>query len=608
MSTAHKGGVAVGMNSPKGNCCCVLCLSIEELEQIELNKKHKNMSVRGSQIDTKSKRKIVKLIGHKPMLNCYFDGVRFEALWDTGSMISVVTKTWVKSYFPEKKVYSVNEFFEENLQVKAANSTEMVFDGIILLNFSLREDLPGFILPFLITSQDVTEPILGYNVIEHLVVNGNKEEISLLTSCLISTCPSNVEPMIAFIQKRAKVPDFLGDIKVSSTVTIPAGSWSQLKSKVKILTDDDEQTIHFIPKMMENVDDCVNFSESVSKVKRGRTQYILIDVINPTRNSILLTKGTIIGSVHSVSAVIPLKIDDFEVGGNGRLEDGVGIRPLPEKQSTAAETWVPKIDLSHLSAEKREKVESMLREECDVFSKCDSDIGNIREFEMKINLVDKVPVKEPYRHIPRNLYDEVKNYINDLLVNGWIRESCSAYASPIVCVRKKDNSLRMCIDYRKLNNKTTPDCQPIPRIQDILDNLGNQTWFSTLDMSKAYHQGYISEESQHVTAFSTPWALYEWVRIPFGLRNAPPAFQRFMNKCLGDLKDKICEPYLDDILCYAKSFDEHLSNLQRVLHRLKMCGVKLRADKCVFLKQEVRYLGRLISKNGYRPIQKTQWL
>ena len=141
----------------------------------------------------------------------------------------------------------------------------------------------------------------------------------------------------------------------------------------------------------------------MSQRLRGRTQYILIDVINLRGNSILLTKGTIICSVHSVSAVIPLKIEDFEVGGNGRLGNGVGIKPLPEKKGTAAEIWASKIDLSHLSAEKREKVESMLREGCDVFSKCDSDIGNIREFEMKINLVDKVPVKEPSRHIPRNL-------------------------------------------------------------------------------------------------------------------------------------------------------------------------------------------------------------
>ena len=187
-----------------------------------------------------------------------------------------------------------------------------------------------------------------------------------------------------------------------------------------------------------------------------------------------------------------MKIEDLEVGKNGKLGNGVGIKPFTE-------TWLPKVDLSHLSAERQGKVERVLREECEVFSKCESDIGNIREFERKINLADKVPVKEPYRHIPKNLYDEVKNYISDLLVNGWIRESCSAYASHIVCVRKKDNSLRMCIDYRKLNNKTTPDCQPIPRIQDILDNLGSQTWFSTLDMSslspRLYFRGFSTRDS-----------------------------------------------------------------------------------------------------------------
>ena len=101
------------------------------------------------------------------------------------------------------------------------------------------------------------------------------------------------------------------------------------------------------------------------------------------------------------------------------------------------------------------------------------------------------------------MYNEVKSYINDLLINGWVRESFSAYASPIVCMRKKDGSLRMCVDYRKLNKKTIPDSQPLPRIQNILDNLYNQEWFSTLDMSKAYHQGYIAEDCQHMTAFST---------------------------------------------------------------------------------------------------------
>ena len=114
--------------------------------------------------------------------------------------------------------------------------------------------------------------------------------------------------------------------------------------------------------------------------------------------------------------------------------------------------WTPNVDLCHLDKDQRTVVENMLREESDVFSKSDCDIGDIQDFEMKINLKDDLPVKEVYRYIPRNLYNEVKRY-NGLLINGWVQESFSAYASPIVCVQKKDWSLRMCVDYQKLNKK-----------------------------------------------------------------------------------------------------------------------------------------------------------
>ena len=243
----------------------------------------------------------------------------------------------------------------------------------------------------------------------------------------------------------------------------------------------------------------------------------------------------------------------------------------------------------------------MLKEVKGVFSRSDSDIGDIKDFEMSIQLTDNIPVKEAYRKIPRHMYTEVKNYIDDLITNGWVRESCSSYSSPIVCVRKKDGGMRLCIDYRKLNNKTVADAQPIPRIQDILDSLGGKQWFTTMDMSKAYHQGYVAEESRHLTAFSTPWTLLEWVRLPFGLKNCPPAFQRYINQMLGDLKGVICEPYLDDILTHSVTFEEHVQDLKKVLLRLLARGVKLRASKCEFAKREVRYLGRLVSGEGYRP-------
>ena len=121
---------------------------------------------------------------------------------------------------------------------------------------------------------------------------------------------------------------------------------------------------------------------------------------------------------------------------------------------------------------------------------------------MEINLRDNIPISVPHcRHIPRQLYGEVKNYVNDLIVNKWVSESKASYSSPVVCVRKKDQTLRLCIDYRGLSKKMVPDKQPIPCVQEILDSLGGQKWFSTLDMAKAYHQGYVKEEFRKIYCF-----------------------------------------------------------------------------------------------------------
>ena len=193
------------------------------------------------------------------------------------------------------------------------------------------------------------------------------------------------------------------------------------------------------------------------------------------------------------------------------------------------------ICLEGLTEEQKKAAVSLLVEQQDAFAKDDDDVGSIPALELNINLKDTTPVQKNYVAVPRPLYPEVKSYIEDLLNHKFIKKSTSPYSSPVVCVRKKDKSLHLCIDYRVLNEKTTPDCHPIPRIQEALDSVGGSSWFSILDQGKAYHQGFVSQESQPMTAFITPWGLYDWICIPFELSNAPACFQHFMETCLGDL-------------------------------------------------------------------------
>ena len=157
-----------------------------------------------------------------------------------------------------------------------------------------------------------------------------------------------------------------------------------------------------------------------------------------------------------------------------------------------------------MTQEQQARVRKLLLEQCDVFSKNPSDIGDISVFQMEIKLSDQTPIRESFRCIPRKLLEKVENYIDDLITNEWVKKSNSVCVSSMVCVRKNDRSLRLYSDYRKLSNKTIPEREPIPKDQDMLDCLGWQHWFSTLDMSKAYHQEYIHPDSRKYTAFSTP--------------------------------------------------------------------------------------------------------
>ena len=193
----------------------------------------------------------------------------------------------------------------------------------------------------------------------------------------------------------------------------------------------------------------------------------------------------------------------------------------------------------------------------------------------------------------------VARHIQEMLDLGAIRPSNSPWASAIVLVRKKDGRLRFCIDLRRLNNRTVKDAYSLPRIESILDSLGGAQIFSTLDLKAGYWQVEMAEECKAYTAFTCgPLGFYECDTMPFGATNAPATFQRLMHDCLGDLNMNWCIVYLDDIIIFSDTKEEHIKRLEAVFQKLMAAGLKLKPTKCFFFRDEIEYLGHVVSGKG----------
>ena len=205
---------------------------------------------------------------------------------------------------------------------------------------------------------------------------------------------------------------------------------------------------------------------------------------------------------------------------------------------------------------------------------------------------------------PLAMFNEVRDHLQQLLDAGIIRKSYSPWASNIVLVRKHDNSLRMCVDFRMLNQRTVKDSYSLPRVEEILDALSGSKYFSVLDMKSGFHQIDILESHKERTAFTVgPLGFWEFNRLPFGLSNSPASYQRLMEDCLGDLHLTICFIFLDDLIIFSKTFEEHMERLAKVLQRLRECNLKLSPKKCFLFQEKVHYVGHVVSEKGIEPDQ-----
>lgn len=265
-----------------------------------------------------------------------------------------------------------------------------------------------------------------------------------------------------------------------------------------------------------------------------------------------------------------------------------------------------KLRLDHTNSEERDAIQKLCFEYRDIFY-CDKlplTFSNQVKHQIRTKNEDPIFIR-PYR-LPPSQNEEVNRQTEKLLKDNVIQESFSPWSAPVHLVPKKldasgEPKYRMVIDYRRLNEITTDDKYPLPNINDLFDKLGKSTYFTTLDLASGYHQIEVEEQDRAKTAFSTPSGHFEFTRMPFGLKTAPATFQRAMDNVLRGLQGIHCLVYLDDIIIYSNSLQEHIDTLRKVFKRLRQTNFKVTLDKCEFLRKEVLYLGHKITKNGLEP-------
>ena len=462
-------------------------------------------------------------------MKCLLHGKETEALWDTGAQVSIISRNWVRRNLPGYDVRDISELLGmAELDLKTANGTDLPCKGWVELEFSLAKgasEQNNIIVPFLAAKDSLDMPIVEFNVIEEITrnsvggtpVGAEESVVDMLNSSLPDLKRGKVEVLVRFIKTENSTTLSAVESRKQDTV-IPQGQSVVVSCRATV------GPVRKVPVLFEFDADpsCptgLEIPETQLTVTGVSTCRVNIRVENPIKHDMTLRGRTVLGYLQQVKSVTPLEVKLKETSPSTTVnfvEANIQEQSVYEVSCDSCQEWskgevesntsgnsynhIPDVDIEGLSEEQRTIVREMLEEESESFSITDDDVGAAEELQVEINLTDSIPVQKKYTSIPRPLYAEVKQYVEDLLNRGWIQKSRSAYSSPVVYVRKKDGTLRLCVDYRQLNLKTIRDSHLSPRVQDALERLDGNQWFSLLDQGKAYHHGFVSPESRHKTA------------------------------------------------------------------------------------------------------------
>ena len=514
-----------------------------------------------------------------PLMVC---GRETKALVDTGAVYSLVDGEWLRSIgIPHESCAVEVHGFGENksLDIIGSVNLRVSVHGIDMLEVK-------FYVVNALRSRGV-KVLLGENFLR-------KNELSIDVRNGVLTKPTKTGSVSIVIREghECKVVYRTVECFARSSMEIAPGEMSQMeiefeqagvmggcdscrgtKGQIMLIESDSSENLQILPGLYDSAD---------------KSAVVLARPLASGKAKI--RKGMSVGVISTVYMSAESELSgEVEVGVTTLKSCGACEESFNLRQG---------IDLSHFDSNERERIYDMLGRVGDVFSRGDHDMGQLKVESHTIELTDATPIYQKPRRFNDKVTDSISQQCGELELMDIIEPSKSSWSSPVVPILKKDGTLRLCVDYRRLNCVTKPDRYPLPNLIDNVYGLSDMKFFTTLDLVRGYYQLPLSEGSRECTAFSTPGGLFQFKRLPFGLRNAPAAFQRAMQEITQEFPRQQVIVYIDDVLIMSRTFEEHLTLVEKLLSTLEGAGVKIKPSKCTWFQSSVQYLGHLVGKDG----------
>ena len=523
------------------------------------------------------------MVGDPSIVTVHVDGMPVTANLDTGSQVTCIEEALFRS-LPDRKLYPLDE-----LKVTGAGGQDVPYIGYTEIEVTLPKQEAGVELTVSVlalvcpaeTSLD-TPLLLGTNtsLIRHL-----SDAWGDLSPLQRRRRPRHQAWMKAvrtvFRKDKLDKSTRSSPIRLISPCSLPTGACVG----VEVIVCNkrcEKRDVLLEPKCAQYG---LSFPPMLVTLPPSPNPQFELMVTNISGVDIVMDKGRVLGYSHIPQEVTPIQATCGVMQATQAKGTTEGFK-LNFGDSPIDDAWKAKFS------------DLVMSKHPGVFSKHDLDIGLTTAVEHNIRLTDDTPFRQPSRRIPPSDYADAKAHIEDLLRKEIIRESSSPYASPIVLVRKKNGNIRLTVDYRVLNSRTVRDQYNVPKIEDTFNYLTGANFFTIFDLKDGYYQVAMAEGDKSKTAFWCPLGFYEFNRMPQGITNAPATFQRLMERCMGDITSTGVLVYLDDLLVFSTTLEEHLERVDKVLSRLEQYGLKLNMNKCKFAQTSVKCLGHIVSKDG----------